>query len=585
MKAESGNMLKTTSRNKRKDILTLLALLGIVILINFVGAFYFNRFDLTSEKRYTLAESTRKLLRELDDVVFLKVYLQGDFKPGFARMKNEAKEILDEFRAYAKGNLEYEFINIYEGVTKEEAANIERQLYEKGLIPEQIVSTSKEKTSQGWIWPGAIVSFKNKESVWQIYRRQMGMNDEDRSINNSIQDLEYGLTNVIRKLKQKRSLEVTFIEGHGEADTLQQYDLMRSLSEYYTVNRVNINGKLSALKEAAAVVITQPDSSFSDKDKFIVDQYIMNGGKVLWLLDPVNVNMDTLKLKGFTLGFSQQFNIEDMLFKYGVRLNPVLVQDFQSGAIPMNVGFKRGEPDFKMFPWFYSVLVLPDGNHPIVKNLDLIKMDYLSTIDTVTAPGIKKTVLLHTSKYTKVQPTPARISLAMAMQKPREEQFRNSYQPLAVLLEGEFNSVVEYRLPSVLLNDPKFKYIDHGKKTKMIVVADGDLAINDFQFKTGTALPLGYDKYTQRTFANKTFLLNCVNYLLDDEGLLQLRSREVKLRLLDKKKTDTQRSKWQITNVGLPLLLIIAFATFQFYWRRKKYSANGKATSPVSSSP
>lgn len=564
-------MSKTTSRNKRKDILTLVALLAIVVMVNFIGSFYFKRFDLTSEKRYTLSESTKKLLGELDDVIFLKVYLQGDFKPGFARLKSEAKEILDVFRAYSNNNIEYEFINVYDGVTTEEATNIERQLYEKGLIPEQVTSSSKEKTSQGWIWPGAIVTYKNKETPWQIYKRQIGINEEE-AINNSVQDLEYGLTNVIRKLKQKRSQEVSFIEGHGESDTLQQYDLMRSLAEYYTVNRIEINGKLSALKDADAIVITKPDSAFTDKDKFIIDQYIMNGGKVLWMIDPVYINMDTLMMKGYSLGFSQQYNIEDMLFKYGVRLNPVLVQDFQSSAIPINTSVKRGDANFKLFPWFYSVLVLPDGTHPIVKNLDLIKMDYLSTIDTVTAKGIKKTVLLHTSKYTKTQPTPARISLALAMQKPKEQQFRNSYQPVAVLLEGEFNSVVEYRLPTVLLSDPTFKYVDHGKKTKMIVVADGDVASNDIQFKTGNIMPLGYDKYTQRTFANKTFLLNSINYLLDDEGLLQLRTREVKLRLLDKKKVDTQRAKWQFTNVAIPALLIFGFGIVQFYLRRKKYT-------------
>jgi ABC-2 type transport system permease protein len=564
-------MSNTASNNKRKDIFTLVALIAIVVLVNFIGSFYFKRFDLTSEKRYTLAESTKKLLGELDDVVFLKVYLQGDFKPGFARLKSEAKEILDVFRAYSNNNIEYEFINVYDGVTTEEATNIERQLYEKGLIPEQVTSTSKEKTSQGWIWPGAIVTYKNKETPWQIYKRQIGINEEE-AINNSVQDLEYGLTNVIRKLKQKRSQEVSFIEGHGESDTLQQYDLMRSLAEYYTVNRIEINGKLSALKDADAIVITKPDSAFTDKDKFIIDQYIMNGGKVLWLVDPVYINMDTLMMKGYSLGFSQQYNIEDMLFKYGVRLNPVLVQDFQSSAIPINTSVKRGDANFKLFPWFYSVLVLPDGTHPIVKNLDLIKMDYLSTIDTVTAKGIKKTVLLHTSKYTKTQPTPARISLALAMQKPKEQQFRNSYQPVAVLLEGEFSSVVEYRLPTVLLSDPTFKYVDHGKKTKMIVVADGDVASNDIQFKTGNIMPLGYDKYTQRTFANKTFLLNSINYLLDDEGLLQLRTREVKLRLLDKKKIDTQRAKWQFTNVAIPALLIFGFGIVQFYMRRKKYT-------------
>jgi ABC-2 type transport system permease protein len=551
----------------------LVVLLVIVILINFIGSLAFKRFDLTKEKRYTIAESTKKMLGELDDVIFLKVYLAGDFKPGFTRLKNEAKEILDEFRAYSNGNLEYEFINIFESGTKEEQEATQRQLFEKGMQPEQITTITNQKSSQGLIWPGAMVSYRNKESVWQIYKREMGMNNEEEAINNSVQDLEYGLSNVIRKLRKTKLQEVSFIEGHGEADTVEQYDLMRSMAEYYDVNRVEINGKLSALKDAAAIVITKPDSSFSDKDMFIIDQYIMNGGKVLWMVDPVNINMDTLRLRGYSIGFGMQYNIENMLFKYGVRLNPDLVLDFQSGYTPVNVGTRGGEPNFQLKPWFYSVLSMPDGSHPIVKNLGLVKMDYVSTIDTVKAPGITKTVLLHSGRNTKVQPTPARISLVMAMKKPNAEQFKNPYKTLAVLLEGEFNSVVEYRLPNQLLNDPKFKYVDHGKKTKMIVISDGDLATNSYEYRTGSVMPLGYDKYTGRTYANKTFLLNCMNYLLDDEGLLQLRSRVVTLRLLDKKKVEVQRSKWQMTNVVWPALLVFGFGVLQFYLRRKKYSA------------
>ncbi len=560
------------TRNKRKDLTMLAVLLVIVILINFIGSLAIKRFDLTKEKRYTIAESTKKLLGELDDVIYLKVYLAGDFKPGFARLKNETKEILDEFRAYSNGNLEYEFINIYESGTKEEQEATQRQLYQKGIDPEDVTVTSNEKVSQGLLWPGALVSYKNKESVWQIYKRQMGINNEEEGINNSVQDLEYGLTNVIRKLRQKDALEVSFIQGHGESDTIQQFDLMRSMAEYYSVNLVEINGQLSALKDADAIVITKPDSAFTDKDKFIVDQYIMNGGKVLWMVDPVFIDMDTMRMRGFSLGFSQTFNIEDMLFKYGVRLNPVLVQDYQSGMIPINIAAAGGEAKFKLFPWFYSVLSKPDGSHPIVRNLGLVKMDYASTIDTVKAAGIKKTILLQSSRNTKVQPTPARLAYFMATRKPNIQQFKNPYQPLAVLLEGEFNSVVEYRLPDKLLNDPTFKYIDHGKKTKMIVVADGDLASNSRDYKTGNFNPLGYDVYTGQTFANKTFLLNCMNYLLDDEGLLQLRSRVVTLRLLDKTKVETKRSKWQMTNVVLPALLIFGFGILQFYLRRKKYS-------------
>ncbi len=564
--------------NKRRDILSLCTTIAIVVLINFVGGFYFKRFDLTSEKRYTLAESTKQLLMNLEDEVYIKVYLNGDVNPGFNRLKNESREILDEFRAYSNKQIQYEFITIGEGLTKEETNNIEKQLYEKGLIPEGVTIKTKEKTTQTTVWPGAIASYKGKEAVWQIFTRQSPGIDPETCINNSVEELEYSLTNTIRKLQRTKKSEVTFLQGHHELDTIQQYDFMRTLAEYYKVNYTNIaRGKeLRSLKNSDAVIISQPDTSFTDREKFILDQYIMNGGKVLWLIDPVSTNQDSLR-RGFTLGINRPLNIEDMLFKYGVRLNPVLVQDLQCGYLNINVGFQKGQPKFQLFPWLYTPLVLPNNEHPIVKNLDLIKFDYLSTLDTVSAKGIKKTILLKTSKYTKTQPTPARIFLAMVQMKPKESQFINSYQPVACLLEREFNSFVDYRLPHALLNDSNFKYLDKGKKTKMIVVADGDVARNDFQRSTGQMFPLGFDRNTQQTFANKTFLLNCVNYLLDDEGMLQLRSREVKLRLLDKKKIGLQRSKWQIINLGLPLVLVIVFAGIQFYVRKRKFTHYGVA--------
>jgi ABC-2 type transport system permease protein len=434
-----------------------------------------------------------------------------------------------------------------------------------------VVENKQEKKLETLIWPGAIVTYKGKETVWQIFKRQVGIPPEE-CINNSVQELEYSLSNAIRKLQRTKEKEVTFIEGHGELDTLQNYDFARALSEYYEVNRTPIMGKLGTLKESDCIIIAQPDSAFTDKDKFIIDQYIMNGGKVLWLIDPVDVNRDTLYLKGYSIGLPKNLRLEDMLFKYGVRLNNVLVQDLQCATVPINVGFKNGQPNFKQFPWVYNPLILPEVAHPIVKNLDLIRMDYSSTIDTIRAKDIKKTILLKTSRYTKTQPTPARLSLASVQYKPKPKLFNNPYQPVAVLLEGSFNSFVEYRLPSALLTDSTFKYIDKGKVTKQIVVANGDIARNDVSRSTGQLFPLGYDKYSRQTFANKTFLVNCVNYLLDDDGMLQLRTREVKLRLLDKKKIDEQRSYWQRLNVLAPLILIALAAFIQFYWRKRKFA-------------
>jgi ABC-2 type transport system permease protein len=564
-------MTQKKSIRKRKDIAMLVVVLIIITLINFVSTFLFKRFDLTSEKRYTLSESSRKLLKSLNDVVYIKVYLQGDFNPNFTRLKNETKELLDEFRAYSNGNLEYELINPLENPSKEETDKIEKQLYNKGIMPEQIVDRSSQKISETFIWPGAIITYKGKESTWQIYKRQLGF-EAEQSINNSIQEMEYGLTNAIRKTTLIKKPEVLFIEGHDELDTIRGADFMRSVAEYYNVSRVKINHKLYALKGADAIVIAQPDSMFDEKDKYIIDQFIMHGGKALWLIDPVYVNRDTLTTRGYSLGFKNELNLDDILFKYGVRLNPVLVQDLQSAQVPVNVGFKQGQPDFKPFYWHYYPLLLPSSNHPIVKNLDLIKTEYIGTLDTVFAKDIKKTILLQTSRYTKTQPTPVRILAAQVKLKPQESQYNNSFQNVACLLEGQFESNYKNRITSRILQDSIFDFVGKSKPTKMIVVSDGDIAKNEFQRTTGMIFPVGYDTYSKQQFANKTFLLNCMNYLLDDEGLLQLRSREVKLRLLDKKKTATQVTKWKLTNVGLPLLIIICFGIVQYYIRKKRYS-------------
>ena len=565
---------KSPKSKKQGDLSSLLSLVAVILLLNFVSSFFFKRFDLTSEKRYTLASSTIDLLKKLDDEVFIKVYLQGDFNPSFTRLRNETKEILDEFRAYSGNQIQYQFIVPGEGLTKAESLDLEKQLYDKGIVPEQIVQKGKEKTTQTVIWPGAIVSFKGKETVWQIFKRQVGIPPEE-CINNSVQELEYNLSNAVRKLQQTKTKEVTFLEGHQELDTLEQFQFMKALSEYYTVNRTKIakGMELSALKGTDALIISKPDTALSDKEIFVIDQFIMNGGKVLWLIDPLTINADSLKLRGFTLGLTRDLNIDYMLFKYGVRLNSVLVQDLQCASISINTGFKNQEAKIEKFPWLYYPLVLPNAEHPIVKNLDLIKFDFLSTLDTVSsARGIKKTILLKSSRYTKTIPAPARIYLGMVQMQVKESQFINSYQPVACLLEGAFSSFVENRLPSALLNDTNFKFVENGKPTKMIVVADGDVARNEYFRRTGEVFDLGYDLSTKQTFANKTFLLNCVNYLLDDEGMLQLRSREVKLRLLDKKKTNLQRNKWQLVNVGLPLLLVISFALGQAYYRKRKYN-------------
>lgn len=556
---------------KQRDISVFIVLVISLFIINFIFSYYFFRIDLTSEKRYTLSPFTKDFLKKLDDIVYFKIYLSGELPPEFNKLKKEVKEMLDEMRII-NDNIQYEFIDINSIGNKEDIKNQEKQLYDKGIIPEQVVEKKQNKTSESLVWPGAIVSYKGKETVWQIFSRQLGFTPQE-NINHALNEIEYGICNAINKLTRKRRPEISIVEGHKELDTLRLYDLIRSLSNEYNVSRIHINHKLYALKNLDAIIVAKPDTLIDEKDKFVIDQFIMKGGKVLWLVDPVKLNMDSFRLKGYTLALNNETNLEDMLFRYGVRLNTDLIQDLQCAVIPVNIGFSKGQPNFKMFPWIFYPLIMPVANHPIVKNLDLIKTEFVSTIDTLSTSGIKKTILLTSSKNTRVSPVPIRVSLAITQFRLKESAFNQGQKPIAVLLEGTFKSLYANRIPTVIMEDSTIQFKEISKPTKMIVVSDGDITKNDFNRNTGVIYPLGYDKYTNQTFANKQFLLNCMSYLLDESGILQLRSREVKLRLLDMKKLALQKSKWQFYNVLVPPAIILLFVLIQQYLRKKKYAA------------
>ena len=555
---------------KIKDITNLSITIIIIVLFNFIGSYFFKRFDLTSEKRYTLNPTTTTLLKNLEDGVYIKVYLEGDFNPAFTRLRNETKEILDEFRAYAKKDVNYEFINIYDEENKKDIESIQRQLYEKGLAPTELnIKTEKGNKTQ-IIFPGALVTYKGRETVWQIFKQQIGV-APDICINNSVQALEYELSNAIRKLDMPIKPKVAFVQGHYELDTLFSNDFHNALKEYYEVDYVALNHQLKSLDNYKAIIIAKPDSAFDDKDKFIIDQFVMKGGRALWCVDQLAINMDSLSLKGYSIGLASDKRIEDLLFTYGVRINYDLVLDLQSGQIPVNRGFK-GAPNFKLYPWYYHALVMPQSKHPIVKNLDLIRFEYASSIDTVTAKKVKKTILLTTSKYAKLQPAPARINLAMTALKINEKQFNKANIPLAILCEGTFNSVFQNRLTSQIEKDSAISYKEISKPTKVIVISDGNIIRNEYLPISRTMYPVGYDRNLKQTFANKTFLLNCMNYLCDGEELLSVRAREVKLRMLDKKKIVKQSLKWKLINVGLPIALILILGIVATRLRKRAFT-------------
>ncbi len=575
-------------KNIRRNSFVQLALgLAIIIMVNIIGTFAFYRLDLTSEKRYTLSPSTRKMLKGLNDVVYFKVYLEGDFPAGFKRLRNETREMLNQFRAYSD-NIQYEFIDPTKGKDKKDLDAMYAQLEQSGLNPTDLQVREDAGMSRKVIFPGAVVTYHGKEMPLDLLLTQVGK-PSDEVLNNSVEALEFGLTNVIRKLSVSQKPKIAFIEGHGELTADYTASIEAALSEYYDIEHVRIGGRLSALtsherkgkdstqftikNKYKAIIIARPDSAFAkdERDKFIIDQFIMRGGKALWLVDPVKADMDSLQTKDQTISLTNELNLDDMFFNYGVRLNSNLIVDMNSVPIPVVIDQKGNQ---KLIPWIFFPVLIPTSTNPIVRNLNAVKTEFVSNIDTLDTPGVTKTVLLSTSRYSRVLNTPVIISLRYLYQQPEISMFNQPYQTVAVLLEGEFASLFTNRVPEEIAQAPEVGFTAKSSKTAMIVVADGDIIKNQLQQGTvkPTPLPLGYDKYTGQQFGNKDFILNAVNYLCDDSGLLSVRSRQVKLRTLDAARVEAERLEWQLVNTIVPILLVLGFAVVQAYMRRRRYT-------------
>lgn len=565
-------------KDKRKGIkrfnITQLALgFAIIICINIIGAYLFTRLDLTSEKRYSLSPATKKLLKNLDDIVMFKIYLDGDIPAGFKKLRNETKEMLNEFRAYSD-NIQYEFIDPSEGKDKKTLQDFYKQLMQKGIVPTNIQVKEKGGAKQQIIFPAAIVTYKGKEMPLQLLMTQYGLAPEAQ-INSSIQALEFNLANIIKKLSIVRKPKIAFIEGQGELDRYETASISYALSEYYSVDRIKIDHHIKALKDFKLIIIAKPDTAFDEKDKFVIDQFIMKGGKVLWLIDPVFASMDSLRTgTDETMGIGNPLNLDDQLFSYGVRYNYDLLLDLSALQIPVKTGSIGNQPQYGFMPWYFFPLINPVIKHPINNNLNLIKTELVSSLDTLKTRWVKKTILLTTSQFTKRMKTPARISLNIMKQAPDEQEYDKSYLPIGVLLEGEFKSVFVNRIPPEIANDPEIGFKDKSGPNKMIVITDGDIIKNQVQYTNGVNYPyeLGYDKYTKETFGNKEFLLNCVDYLCDETGLISVRSRELKIRLLDKTKIIDSKLKWQLINTIIPIVIILLFGIGRSIFRKRKYT-------------
>ncbi len=558
---------KIRSANLYQFLLLLLVIVGL----NTLGKFLFWRFDLTSEKRFTLSSTTKEKLKNLQDVVYIKVYLTGDLPAGFQRLSSATRDMLMEMKSYAGQNLEFDFIDPSALADSKQRNELYNQLADKGLQPTNISERNAEGTSERILFPGAILNYLSKEQPLLLLKDRMGASAEEM-VNTSIQNLEYEIINAISKISTRKPATIGILHGQGELDKPYLADFYKSVSASYPTHYVQIKNQLNALKDYDCLVIAKPDSAFDEKDKFIIDQFIMRGGKVLWLLDMMSADMDSLARKNEFIAIPKELNLDDMLFRYGVRLNKDLVMDLQSVPIPILTGYVGNRPQNSLLPWFYYPLVTPTSKHPIVNNLNAIRFAFACSIDTIVSAHINKTILLQSSRYCKTVQSPVVVDLNILRKEPDEKEYRNPPVNLAILLEGSFRSNFANRIPYQIATDSTIGFKAEGKPTSMIVISDGDVIRNDYKRSSNTVYPLGLDRYTGQFYGNKNLLLNCIDYLCDNSGLMTLRAKEFKLRLLDKTRFNPDKKMLQIVNVALPVLLIILFAMIKLLMRKKKFS-------------
>ncbi|MFA5541255.1 MAG: gliding motility-associated ABC transporter substrate-binding protein GldG [Bacteroidales bacterium] len=567
---------------KRTHLLQLVLGLVLILFFNIVGYYIFARLDLTSEKRYTLSKSTKKMLKSVDDVVFIRCYLEGEIPADYKRLRNETKEMINQFRSY-NPNIEFEFRNPNDFKDKKEQAEFYQRLFEMGFQP--ILKTSQQKDGQvrQYMFPYLEITHKGEKKIVSLISTKG--TGEESIINSSVQNLEYNIYNGIRSLMTTSKDRVAIIRGHGEWELASIWDFITGINEFYAVDTLTINERINALTERQydsvknnvtmrnkykALVIAKPLSVFSYKDLYILDQFVMHGGRILWLVDPLLCSMDSLQANPETFAVTNYTGVEDPLFKYGVRLNTNLVMDMQAAKVPIVTGvYGDNTPQFSFFPWNFFPVVSPNPNHIITSKVNPVKLEFVSSIDTIQN-NITKTPLLVSSANSRIMNTPAIISLEMLKQKQDPRLFNMPNLNLAMLLEGKFTSAFKNRLSPEMETNQEIAFKDECDTINaMIVVADGDIIRNDFT--SGQMLPLGYDKYTKEMFGNKEFLINALNYLTDDHDMIPLRSREVLMRKLDQARVEREKLNWQVVNVGIPIIFIMVIGVIISFIRKRKY--------------
>jgi len=559
--------------NLRKEIKFGIGMLIALIIIGFLSGSLFFRLDMTAERRYSISKVSKELVKGLDKPIDITLYLAGELQAPLRNLQKSIEEKIADYNAYSSQPIHLEIVDPYEIKDAKKREQLFGELIKKGLLPTDIRQKTEQGTVTRRIFPGVLIYYGDKQSSVNLLKNNPALHSEV-NLNNSIETLEYEFTNAFSELINPEKQSVAFLNGQGELNEYETNDIAISLSDKYNVEQVTAQQLILKDSKIKALVIANPTRPFTENDKFYIDQYLMNGGRIMWLVDPVMVSLDSLSRGIMTLAFPQSLNLDDQFFKYGIRLNPNLVQDAECLMIPVNTS-PQGQPaKFEPAPWYFSPLLIPSEKHVISRNLNRVKAEFVSSIDTVgKQEEMRKTVILATSPYSLVSNTPMEVSLASINNPPDRSLFHQPSQPVGVLLEGTFSSVFANRMVSSFgVNASELK--TKSEPTRMIVFSDGSLIANKYRISGSVPefMPLGYDQFSQQTFGNKAFLLNSINYLCDDQGLMELRSRIFKIRLLDKVRLREEKTMWQVVNVMIPLLLITLFGTLYIYIRRRKYT-------------
>lgn len=535
-------------------------LLVALVVVNILGSQFFERFDLTEDKRYTLSEQTTELIQDIEEPIVIRVYLEGDFPSEFKRLQTETQMHLEELKS-ENSKIKFRFI---------EPTDIAEELIQKGFEPNGLQVQENGKLSEIVIFPYAEIMYKGNSAPVSLLK-DIYTNSQEQQLEGSIQNLEFAFASAIFELVNEKQKKVAVLKGNGELDDIYIADYLRALNKLYylapfTLDSVasNPTKTLNEIQNFDLLIVAKPTEKFTEEEKFVLDQYTMNGGKSLWLVDNVQAELDSLTISGSMLAYPRDLGLTDFFFNYGVRINPNLIQDVYSGQITLASGVLGNQTQFSQFPWPYFPLSISKNNHPINANTEAVVSKFTNSIDTLKNT-VKKTVILSSSDASKTIGTPILIDLNLVREEPDMLTFNKKDIPFGVLLEGAFDSAYKGRIKPFKISNPKEK----GTQAKMIVISDGDIVANEVN--QGRPIELGVDKWTNFKYGNKELLLNAANYLLDDTGLVNLRSKVVKINFLDKEKAFREARKWQMINIFIPLLLLFGFAFLFNHFRRKKY--------------